>query len=295
MSATSLAIRMPSLRAPPPCAVPALACEAEVAEALRVFLARHRPCVLTGAGISTASGIPDYRDASGQWKRGAPITWQQYLADPAFRARYWRRSYAGWPVVEAARPNAAHRALAQWQLDGRIGGLVTQNVDGLHQRAGASEVLDLHGRIDTVACLACGERLPRTRMQAMLATAHPRWTTAAEAAPDGDAQVDDIDAAGFHEPPCPRCGGLLKPDVVFFGENVPAVRVQRVHAMVEAADALLVIGSSLVVYSGYRIARAAAQAGKPVALLTRGVTRADPQATHKWDVDCAVLARVADQ
>ena len=269
----------------------------DAAQELRAWLQAHRSVfVLTGAGVSTNSGIPDYRGADGHWKRGAPITYQAFVQDPAMRARYWARSFVGWPVVEQARPNLAHVALATLEAQGRTAMLVTQNVDRLHTRAGQQSVIDLHGRIDQVACLACAVRLPRASVQAMLADAHPEWTAiTANAAPDGDADLEHLDLGGFRPPPCPQCGGPLKPDVVFFGENVPRARVEAAADAMHRADAMLVVGSSLMVYSGYRFARMAHEAGLPLAILTRGVTRADDLATLKLDADCeATLANAQE-
>ena len=258
----------------------------------RWIAARRRVFVLTGAGVSTASGIPDYRDAAGEWKRPAPVTLQAFVRSTATRSRYWARSYAGWPAFGSARPNAAHEALAHWERDdGRLALLLTQNVDGLHQRAGSRAVADLHGRLDVVRCLACTHRLARDEMQARLADANPGWSQVdAPAGPDGDSDVDD--AGGFVAPPCPACGGLLKPDVVFFGEAVPRARVEQAAAALVASDGLLVVGSSLMVYSGFRFARMAHEAGIPIAILTRGVTRADDLASLKLSADCVdVLPR----
>ena len=257
------------------------------AEALRDWLRMQRRIfVLTGAGVSTNSGIPDYRGADGQWKRRAPVTWQGFLQDPRTRARYWARSFVGWPMVARAQPNQGHAALAALERQGRLSTLVTQNVDGLHARAGQRGVIDLHGRIDQVVCLDCGLYLPRAELQEPLARANPALRMlAATSAPDGDADVEpDLD--GFATPTCPRCDGLLKPDVVFFGENVPRVRVDTAQAALREADAMLVVGSSLMVYSGYRFARMAREAGKPLCILTRGVTRADDIATLKLDAEC---------
>ena len=259
------------------------------AHALADWLAAHpRVFVLTGAGCSTASGIPDYRDRDGAWKRTPPITYQAFVGEPATRARYWARSHAGWPLVARAAPNPAHHALASLESGGRIEKLVTQNVDGLHQRAGSLDVLDLHGRIDTVRCLQCDARVPRDDVQAQLASRNPDWTHAVEAAiaPDGDADLDAIDTTGFVAPRCEGCDGLLKPDVVFFGENVPRARVFAGQAALQASDAMLVAGSSLMVYSGFRFAAMAREAGLPLAILTRGRTRADGLATLKLDADC---------
>jgi len=265
-----------------------VAVENEAIQALAAWLDRYRSVfVLTGAGVSTNSGIPDYRGADGEWKRRAPITYQAFVQDPLMRARYWARSFAGWPVVANARPNRAHAALALLEARGRVSMLVTQNVDGLHARAGQREVIDLHGRIDQVVCLACAARLPRASVQSMLADAHPEWAAiSASAAPDGDADLDHPGSYGFTPPPCPRCGGLLKPDVVFFGENVPRPRVESATGALQRSDAMLVAGSSLMVYSGFRFARMASDMGLPLAILTRGVTRADDLATLKLHADC---------
>ncbi|KQY52321.1 NAD-dependent protein deacetylase [Lysobacter sp. Root494] len=262
--------------------------EIETAETLSAWLDEYRSIfVLTGAGVSTNSGIPDYRGADGEWKRRAPITYQAFVQDPAMRARYWARSFVGWPVVASARPNRAHAALATLEAQGKISMLVTQNVDGLHSHAGQREVIDLHGRIDQVVCLACTARVSRASVQAMLADAHPEWSsTTASAAPDGDADLDHLDFSAFTPPPCPRCGGLLKPDVVFFGENVPRARFEAAAAALQHSDAMFVAGSSLMVYSGFRFARMARESGLPLAILTRGITRADDLATLKLHADC---------
>jgi NAD-dependent SIR2 family protein deacetylase len=271
--------------------------EADAAGALRDWLARHsRLFVLTGAGVSTGSGIPDYRGPDGRWKRRAPITYQAFVGDPLMRARYWVRSFVGWPAVERAVPNAAHLALAALESQGCVAALVTQNVDGLHARAGQRNVIDLHGRIGAVICLQCTTRVPRSAVQRELADRHPEWTTvAATIAPDGDADLEGMDLPRVKVPTCRSCGGMLKPDVVFFGENVPRERVAAAQGALRSADAMLVVGSSLTVYSGYRFARMAREMGLPLAILTRGVTRADGLATLKLDVDCvpALAAAVA--
>lgn len=252
------------------------------------FITRaDRLLVLTGAGCSTGSGIPDYRDADGQWKRSPPVTFQAFIGEAHTRQRYWARSLLGWPRLAAARPNAAHRALAALERQDRLELLLTQNVDGLHQAAGSEAVLDLHGRIDTVRCLACEHREPRVQLQERLAALNPDWALLSAApAPDGDADLDAADFSDFHVPHCPVCGGLLKPDVVFFGENVPVPRVEQAMAALARADALLIVGSSLMVYSGYRFARAAAEHGKPIAAVNRGRTRADELLSLKLDADC---------
>jgi len=244
--------------------------------------------VLTGAGISTASGIPDYRDLDGGWKRRPPVTYQAFVADAATRARYWARSLIGWRRFGSARPNQAHAALARLENDGRIEALVTQNVDGLHQRAGSRAVIDLHGRLDEVRCLQCERRIPREAFQRELEARNPAWRELdALAAPDGDADLDGMDFTSFDVPACTACGGMLKPDVVFFGENVPRERVEKAWAHLAASDAMLVVGSSLMVYSGFRFAREAARSGKPIAAINRGRTRADDLFALKVEGDCA--------
>jgi NAD-dependent SIR2 family protein deacetylase len=258
-------------------------------EALRGFIDGHpRLLVLTGAGCSTDSGIPDYRDADGEWKRGRPIMLHDFLTDEHWRRRYWARSLVGWRRMRGAEPNDTHRALAALERSGRVTALVTQNVDGLHQAAGSRNVIDLHGRVDEVRCVSCERRIPREHVQAELAQRNPTFVElAASTAPDGDAELGDIDYSRFEVPRCAACGGLLKPDVVFFGERVPPQRVQQAFAAAEASDALLVVGSSLMVYSGYRFVLAMANAGKPIAAVNLGRTRADELLTVKVEQRCA--------
>jgi NAD-dependent SIR2 family protein deacetylase len=268
------------------------------ASALCDFIySRHKLLVLTGAGCSTASGIPDYRDSDGEWKRGRPILLPDFLAHEHARKRYWARSLIGWKRMRAAQPNDAHLALAALEAQGRVMLLITQNVDGLHQAAGSRNVIDLHGRVDVVRCLTCERRSPREQVQAALVERNPRFAVLdALEAPDGDAALDEVDFAEFNVPDCDACGGLLKPDVVFFGERVPADRVQRAFAAVDEADAMLVVGSSLMIYSGYRFARAMADAGKPIAALNLGRTRADDLLALKVTDRCAdALAFVLDE
>jgi NAD-dependent SIR2 family protein deacetylase len=253
------------------------------------FIERHpRLFVLTGAGCSTASGIPDYRDANGDWKRARPVMLQQFLSHESTRKRYWARSLAGWQRMSGARPNEAHRALAILERHGRIEQLVTQNVDGLHQAAGSRNVIDLHGRVDVVRCLGCEHRMSREHVQAELVLRN-RWFAGLDAlaAPDGDADLDGIDFDAFEVPPCELCGGLLKPDVVFFGENVPKERVGRAMDALRRSDALLIVGSSLMVLSGYRFAQAMAETGKPIAAVNLGRTRADDLLVFKVTERCA--------
>lgn len=256
--------------------------------ALAEFVERHpRLFVLTGAGCSTASGIPDYRDADGEWRRGRPVLFQDFIANEHARRRYWARSLVGWRRMRGAQPNDAHRALARLEAAGRVAQLVTQNVDGLHQAAGSGDVIDLHGRIDVVRCLGCERRVPRALVQDELVRRNPAFADLdALEAPDGDANLDGVDFATFEVPACASCGGLLKPDVVFFGESVPAERVRRAMAGIASADAMLVVGSSLMVYSGYRFAVAMAQAGKPIAAVNLGRTRADDLLALKVGEHC---------
>jgi NAD-dependent SIR2 family protein deacetylase len=264
---------------------------------LQHFIETHpRLFVLTGAGVSTDSGIPDYRDREGEWKRAPPVTLQAFMGEYSTRQRYWARSLVGWPHFVQARPNAAHLALAQLERRGQIKLLVTQNVDRLHQRAGSERVVDLHGRLDEVRCMACDWRLPRDAFQQQLIARNPAWQhLEATVAPDGDADLDGQDFARFDVPPCPRCGGIVKPDVVFFGEGVPRERVETATQALHAADAVLVAGSSLMVYSGYRFVQAAARVGKPVAAVTLGRTRADALLSLKVDERCSdALAFVLD-
>ena len=256
---------------------------------LRDFIDAHpRLFVLTGAGISTDSGIPDYRDRAGQWKRTPPVTYQAFMHESATRRRYWARSLVGWRRFGRAEPNATHRALVALEQRGQVELLVTQNVDRLHQRAGSREVVDLHGRLDEVRCMACDWRQERHAFQQALEARNPEWVRLDAAdAPDGDADLEGHDFARFDVPACPSCGGIVKPDVVFFGENVPRERVEAAGQACLTADAVLVVGSSLMVFSGYRFVAAAAKAGKPIATVNLGVTRADPLVTLKVDAPCA--------
>jgi len=272
------------------------------ADALDAFVRRHpRLLVLTGAGCSTASGIPGYRDRDGQWKGRAPVQYADFVGSAHARRRYWSRSLLGWQRVSSAEPNATHRALAALERHGVVRTLVTQNVDGLHQRAGSRRVVDLHGRLDEVECLECGGRVARADVQAQLLAWNPAYREAlaaglaAPARPDGDADWE-ADLSDFVVPECGACAGVLKPSVVFFGENVPRPRVDAVLEALAAADALLVVGSSLMVFSGYRFCLAAQAAGKPVAAVNEGTTRADALLALKVEDDCGrVLARLAEE
>ena len=250
---------------------------------LQDFIQAHpRLAVLTGAGVSTGSGIPDYRDERGEWKRTRPVEFRPFMTDIKVRQRYWARSTVGWPIISRAQPNGAHRALAQLENQGIVQRLITQNVDGLHSSAGSRDVIDLHGRLETVRCMACNHTLPRAELQRQLLANNPAWAEIeGRVAPDGDVDIEGRDYGDFIVPECAECGGILKPDVVFFGENVPRERVDRAFEGVANADALLVVGSSLMVYSGYRFAEAAAAAGKPIAAINLGRTRADHLLTLK--------------
>ena len=265
------------------------------ADALREWLAPFRRVfVLTGAGCSTNSGIPDYRDADGQWKRTPPVTYQAFTGDARVNARYWARSFIGWPRIDDAKPNGVHLALADWESRGGVSMLLTQNVDGLHQRAGSHHVIDLHGRLDGVVCLQCRAESPRAALQARLAEANPDWVHLdATTAPDGDADLDGHDFTRFTVPACEACGGMLKPDVVFFGENVPKDRAVRAGEALKTSDAMLVVGSSLMVYSGFRFARMAHETGIPLAILNRGRTRADELAALKIEEEAGAVLSAA--
>ena len=260
---------------------------------LEDFVERHRNLfILTGAGCSTSSGIPDYRDADGQWKRREPVTYQAFMGDEATRRRYWARSLIGWRRIRRARPNAAHRALARLEAMGRSEILLTQNVDRLHQAAGSARVIDLHGRINLVRCMGCERRMSRDELQDELSRLNPGWLGLnATDAPDGDADLEGADFSSFAVPSCRACGGVLKPDVVFFGENVPRDRVDAAQRHLMRADAMLIVGSSLMVYSGFRFVQWAASAGKPAAAVNLGRTRADGLIALKVEEACeAALA-----
>ena len=249
--------------------------------------AHPRVVVIGGAGCSTEVGIPDYRDRNGQWKRPQPVTYQAFMGDVLVRQRYWARSMLGWRVMGQARPGSAHQALARLEQQGRLELLITQNVDGLHDAAGSLNIVDLHGRIDTVRCMDCDKRSARADLQQRLLALNPTWVELyAAPAPDGDADLENQDFSHFVVPACPHCGtGLIKPDVVFFGETVPRERVQTCMAAVARADAVLIAGSSLMVYSGYRFALAAHEQGKSIVAINQGVTRADALLAFKVEAD----------
>ena len=256
---------------------------------LQDFINRHqRLFVLTGAGCSTNSGIPDYRDADGKWKRPQPVTYQAFMGSLATRKRYWARSLIGWRVFGHVKPNPAHFALARLDVLRKSELLLTQNVDRLHQAAGSRHVIDLHGRLDVVRCMGCNTTSPRHAMQNELIRYNPLWSALdATEAPDGDADLEGVEFSSFAVPPCPLCGGVLKPDVVFFGENVPRDWVDTAFRALERADAVLVVGSSLMVYSGFRFVQAAVRANKPVAAINLGRTRADDLLMLKVERPCA--------
>ncbi len=263
-------------RAPGPAARYAL----RAVEALLDLLRHRRVCVLTGAGVSTDSGIPDYRGPTAPPRRRPPLQHRDFVEDPLTRARYWARSVLGWPRFRDVTPNPAHLALAEWEAAGALTGLITQNVDRLHHKAGHRGVLELHGALAEVRCLACGESVTRDALQARLLADNPRaleWQHTLLA--DGDAELPDEALAHFVVPRCAACGGTLKPDVVFFGDAVPRPRVEAAYAWVDAAEVLLVLGSSLTVFSGYRFVLRAKERGLPVAVLNLGPTRADGDAT----------------
>jgi NAD-dependent SIR2 family protein deacetylase len=235
--------------------------------------------VLSGAGLSTESGIPDYRGPTGRTRAASPMTFTEFVGSDAARRRYWARSHLGWRHIAAAAANRGHLAVADLERDGLLAGTITQNVDGLHQAAGSRRVVDLHGRLDRVICRGCGAVSPRGQLDARLREANLDWSPHLDAiTPDGDAVVDAGAVEQFRVVDCDLCGGVLKPDVVFFGENVPPPRVAECYALVEQASSMLVLGSSLTVMSGYRFVRHAAKHAVPVAIVNQGATRGDPLA-----------------
>ncbi|MGG8406119.1 NAD-dependent protein deacetylase [Streptomyces sp. 12297] len=253
--------------------------------------------VLSGAGMSTESGIPDYRGAGGSLRRHTPMTYQEFTAGAQARRRYWARSHLGWRTFVRALPNAGHRAVAAFERHGVLSGVITQNVDGLHQAAGSADVVELHGGLDRVVCLSCGALSARRALARRLEEANPGFAPVASAMnPDGDADLTDEQVGDFTVMPCSECGGILKPDVVFFGENVPPRRVEHCRELVAGATSLLVLGSSLTVMSGLRFVRQAAQAGKPVLIVNQDPTRGDRHATTRVALPLgATLTALADR
>ena len=265
---------------------------------LVALLRGRRVAVLTGAGMSTDSGIPDYRGPDSPPSN--PMTIRQFTSDPAFRQRYWARNHVGWRHMDETLPNAGHRALAELEHAGVVSGVITQNVDLLHTKAGSHMVINLHGTYAQVICLDCGQTMSRTALADLLEAANPGFVEQAEAvgciavAPDADAVVGDT--TSFRTIDCGYCAGILKPNIVYFGETVPKDRVAQAYSLVDGADALLVAGSSLTVYSGYRFVRHAAALGIPIAIINRGRTRGDDLAMVKIDSGCSpLLALLADE
>ncbi|MFC8371796.1 NAD-dependent protein deacetylase [Streptomyces sp. NPDC057239] len=253
--------------------------------------------VLSGAGISTESGIPDYRGEGGSLSRHTPMTYQDFTGSDRARRRYWARSHLGWRTFRRALPNAGHRAVAAFGRHGLLSGVITQNVDGLHQAAGSEGVVELHGGLDRVVCLSCGAVGPRRELARRLEEANAGFApVAAGINPDGDADLTDEQVGDFRVVPCAVCGGVLKPDVVFFGENVPPGRVEHCRTLVREASSLLVLGSSLTVMSGLRFVRQAAQAGTPVLIVNRDPTRGDRHAVTRVTLPLGTaLTTVADR
>jgi NAD-dependent SIR2 family protein deacetylase len=271
-------------------AVPPAEQAAEALDILAELIAAGEVLVLTGAGISTESGIPDYRGPSSAARRASPMTFQTFTGDPVARRRYWARSHLGWQLIGAARPNRGHRAVAVLQQHGLLTGVVTQNVDGLHQDAGARDVTDLHGRLDRVRCLDCGRLSDRAELHARLAAANEDWQAVALGVnPDGDVDLPDSALDGFRVVDCLACAGVLKPDVVFFGETVPPERVARCYHRLGRSRSLLVLGSSLTVMSGHRFVLRAARGGQPVAIVNQGATRGDRYAAVTVDAPLGIV------
>lgn len=271
---------------------PAVVLDAENAGlgALAELVGAGGVAVLSGAGLSTESGIPDYRGPTGRARPSTPMTYQTFTGSAAARQRYWARSSLGWTRIGDARPNSGHHCVTRLQTAGLVDGIVTQNVDGLHSAAGAHDVIELHGNLSRVVCLGCGEVTDRRRLAERLDAANADWGAEVRAVnPDGDVDIDDSALDGFTVVECETCGGVLKPDVVFFGERVPLDRVHRSRALVGAARTLLVLGSSLTVMSGFRFVLQAAKQGTPVAIVTDGETRADAYAAVKIEAPLGVV------
>lgn len=261
--------------------------DSRASDRVRRLLEQGAVVVITGAGLSTSSGIPAYRDREGNWKGAQPVRHHDFLHLESARQRYWARSFFGWPTVAGAGPGRGHRALARLEHEGRIDLIVTQNVDGLHHKAGSASVLELHGGLAAVVCLSCRVRHSRALVQDWLGAANPDLAgQAAPVAPDGDARVAAELYAGFRMPACPACGGVLKPDVVFFGDSVPREQVASAMEAISGAAGLLVVGSSLMVYSGFRFVEFACREGKPVMAINLGKTRADHLLEAKVEQDC---------
>ncbi|RUR34706.1 NAD-dependent protein deacetylase [Vreelandella nanhaiensis] len=256
---------------------------AQAGAELAHFIEQHpKLWVITGAGVSTDSGIPDYRDASGQWKRSPPVQHGEFMASQQVRKRYWARALVGFKALREAQPSGAHKALAALEAMGFIELLVTQNVDRLHQRAGSRRVIDLHGRADLVKCMSCDYQMMRHAMHSEMARMNPAFAAMdASHAPDGDADLE-ADFSAFRVFDCPRCGGILKPDVVYYGDVVPPPRRLAAEVGLKNAQAVLAVGTSLMVFSGYRFCREAHAMGLPIGSLSLGVTRADALLTHQW-------------
>lgn len=242
--------------------------------------------VLTGAGCSTESGIPDYRGPNGTWHRRRPMNYSEFLRSAESRRHFWARNYTAWPRFSSSQPNRAHLALARLEETGKLHQLVTQNVDGLHQRAGSKRVIELHGRTSEVVCIGCGDLTARAELQQKLDAMNASWNPAAgRVNADGDVELSRDDTASFEVPDCSRCAGVLKPNVVFFGDSVPRWRVDEVMQQIRESDLLLVAGSSLTVWSGYRFAKAAVDFQVPLAIINLGETRADAIATVKLEAN----------
>ncbi|MFJ9843228.1 NAD-dependent protein deacetylase [Kitasatospora sp. NPDC101155] len=264
-------------------------------EALVRLLAGRGVVVLSGAGLSTESGIPDYRGETGSRRRGSPMTYQEFTGGEAARRRYWARSHVGWRTIARAEPNAGHRAVEQLRRSGHVAAVITQNVDGLHRAAGTRAAVELHGGLHRVVCLECRRTSSREELDGRLEALNAGFRAgSARVNPDGDAELPQELVDGFRVAPCAECGGVLKPDVVFFGEAVPRPRVQHCFELVDAAQALVVLGSSLTVMSGLRFVRHAARAGTPVAIVNQGATRGDGLAVARVGLPLgAVLTEAA--
>ena len=261
------------------------------------IIGRGGVVVLSGAGLSTESGIPDYRGPGGAYSRNhTPITYQLFRDDPRGRHRYWARSYIGWPMMRDMKPNSGHQSVAALESAGLVTGVITQNVDSLHHKAGSSSVIDLHGRLDTVMCMGCGLRGSRDALHERIASVNAGWEGAATRInPDGDVDLPESSVDAFVMVDCTACGGPLKPDVVYFGESVPPARVTDSYAMVDRASALLVLGSSLHVYSGRRFVTHAHKLGLPIVIVNQGETKADELATVRIDAPLgATLTSLAE-